>query len=115
MSYESKLKLAFSELEAARIWKWNYNPPLHQWVRKVGFKLRPPFYVPFWRNLCVRFAECFIFFFPLMSLLGSSRVEDSEFYPLYESLLASSFYSVVMCLYYLWTFKRCELSHWDKL
>ncbi|TOH58839.1 hypothetical protein CGI77_09565 [Vibrio parahaemolyticus] len=115
MSYERKLELAFSELETARISKWNYNPPLHQWLRKAGFKLRPPFYVPFWSNLWVRFAESFIIIFTLMSLLGSSRAETSEFHPLYESLVASSFYSVVMCLYYLWTFKRCELSHWDKL
>ena len=65
MSYERKLELAFNELETSHIWKWNYNPPLHQWARKAGFQLRPPFYVPFWRNLCVRFAEFFVFFFPL--------------------------------------------------
>ncbi|WP_112480374.1 DUF6404 family protein [Vibrio variabilis] len=115
MSYERKLGLAFSVLEAARIWKWNYNPPLHRWVRKAGFKLRPPFYVPFWHNLCIRFVECFIFFFPLIFLLGSLIAEASEFHPLYESVVVSLFYSVVMCLYYLWTFKRCQLSNWDEL
>ncbi|WP_332057454.1 DUF6404 family protein [Vibrio rotiferianus] len=115
MSYERKLERAFSELETARIWKCNYNPMLHQWLRKDGFKLRPPFYVPFWRNLWVRFVESFIFFFTLMSLLGSSRTEASVFHPLYESLVASSFYTVIMCLYYLWTSKRCDLSDWDRL
>ncbi|KLN63766.1 DUF6404 family protein [Vibrio sp. VPAP30] len=115
MSYEKKLQLAFNELEAAGIWKWNYNPPLHQWARKAGCQLRPPCYVPPWRNFCVRFAEFFILFYPLMFLFGPSPVEASEFNLLFESLVASSFYSVAMCLYYLWTFKRCELSHWDKL
>ena len=115
MSYERKLELAFNELETSHIWKWNYNPPLHQWARKAGFQLRPPFYVPFWRNLCVRFAEFFVFFFPLTFLFSSSQVDVSPSNLLFESLVASSFYSVVMCFYYLWTFKRCELSHWDKL
>ncbi|MCX8819441.1 DUF6404 family protein [Vibrio parahaemolyticus] len=99
----------------ARIWTWNYNPPLHQWARKLGLKLRPPFYVPFARNLPMRFLEMFVLFFPIISLLSMNRVDSSLSTLLFESLVASSFYAVVMCSYYYWTFKRCELTDWKKL
>ncbi|HAS6341239.1 TPA: hypothetical protein I7247_21925 [Vibrio vulnificus] len=115
MDYETKLSRAFSELETARIWKWNYNPPLHQWARKLGLKLRPPFYVPFARNLLARFLEMFVFFLPIVSLLSINKADASLSNLLFESLVASSFYSVAMSSYYYWTFNRCELTNWEDL
>ncbi|HAS8618391.1 TPA: hypothetical protein I7787_22275 [Vibrio vulnificus] len=112
MSYENKLERAFKELEAAKIWKCNYNPPLHKWLRKAGLKLRPPYYVSFMRNLWIRFFEFFVFFLPILSLLKSDPTISSL---LYESVLTSVIYSVVMSLYYHWTFRRCEFKGWEKL
>ncbi|MCZ8487088.1 DUF6404 family protein [Vibrio lentus] len=43
-------------------------------LRKAGIKLRPPYYVPFLRNVVVRFfLSFFAFFLPLTSLLSISR------------------------------------------
>ncbi|WP_340700774.1 DUF6404 family protein [Vibrio vulnificus] len=112
MSYENKLGRAFKELEAANIWKCNYNPPLHKWLRRAGLRLRPPFYVSFARNLLIRFFEFFIFYFPILSLL---RVESTISNLLFESIITSVFYSLVMCSYYRWTFRRCEFTCWEKL
>lgn len=112
MSYESKLECAFRELEAAKIWKSNYNPPLHRWLRRAGLKLRPPYYVSFLRNVAIRFIEMLFIFMPMLSFFRDD-VTFSDL--LYESLVVSAFYSLIMCSYYLWTFRRCELTRWDKL
>tara|TARA_B100001059_G_C17485853_1_gene403929 strand:+ start:95 stop:466 length:372 start_codon:yes stop_codon:yes gene_type:complete len=115
MSYKTKLERAFLQLQAAKILKWNYNPPLHQWLRKAGLKLRPPYYVSFGRNVVVRFVEFFVFFLPLISLLSISREGVTFSNLLYESFIAGAFYSVFMSAYYLWTYRKCDLTNWEEL
>ncbi|OED61265.1 hypothetical protein A165_17520 [Vibrio tasmaniensis ZS-17] len=115
MSYERKLERALQQLQAAKISKWNYNTPLHQWLRKAGIKLRPPYYVPFLRNVVVRFVEFFAFFLPLTSLLSISREGVTFSNLLYESFITGAFYAVFMSVYYLWTYRNCELTSWEEL
>lgn len=116
MSYGRKLERALQQLQADKISKWNYNAPLHhQRLRKAGIKLRPLYYVPFLRNVVVRFVEFFAFFLPLTSLLSISREGVTFLNLLYESFIAGVFYAVFMSAYYLWTYRKCELTSWEEL
>ena len=47
--FDRKLQAALTELEATGMWRWSYNPPEGIVSRKVGFRVRPPHYRPFWR------------------------------------------------------------------
>ena len=81
MSYERKLERALQQLQAAKISNWNYNAPLHQWLRKAGIKLRPPYYVPFLRNVVVRFVE-FFRLFPSFNIIAKHIERGSDLFKL---------------------------------
>src|SRR6478735_2812770 len=50
MTYEEKCNFAVKELEAAKIWKSNYNPPIISLLRRLGFKVPFPHYNSFLSN-----------------------------------------------------------------
>ena len=49
MNFEEKCNFAIKELEAAKIWKSNHNPPIFKLVRKLGFKVPFPHYNSFFK------------------------------------------------------------------
>ena len=42
--FDKRHRLAMEELAPSSIKAWNYDPPLHRALRRLGIKLRPPHY-----------------------------------------------------------------------
>ncbi|MCZ8499385.1 hypothetical protein O9929_21060 [Vibrio lentus] len=74
--------------------------PLHQWLQGWDQVKTAFYYVPFLRNVVVRFVEFFAFFLPLTSLLSISREGATFSNLLYESFITGAF-AVFASAYYL--------------
>jgi hypothetical protein len=53
MNFEEKCYFAIQELENAKIWKSNYNPPFVKLLHKLGCKVPFPHYNSFINNALV--------------------------------------------------------------
>ena len=50
MAFEQKKKKALALMEEKKMWRSNYAPPLLRLFWKVGGKMPPPPFAPFWLN-----------------------------------------------------------------
>ena len=51
MAFEEKKKKAIALMEEKKMWRSNYAPPLLRLFWKLGGKMPPPPFAPFWRNM----------------------------------------------------------------
>ena len=50
MSFASRRTKALELLKATGMWRSNYEPPILRGLWKLGFKIPPPHFVPFWKT-----------------------------------------------------------------
>ncbi|GGW73517.1 DUF6404 family protein [Alishewanella tabrizica] len=115
MTYEEKYNFAVKELEAAKIWKSNYNPPITRLLRRLGFKAPLPHYNSFLKNaLCTGiYFGCawggFMYFFAWSTQNISPAVMLST------AVFAGAFFGIVMASYYRHVFKKHKLTPWHEI
>lgn len=115
MTYEEKCKFAIKELEAAKIWESNCNPPIVKLARKFGFKVPFPHYNSFLNNalstgIYFGFASGAFMYFSAwneqnMSLAAMLR----------SALVAGAFFGLAMASYYRYGFKKHKLTPWHEI
>lgn len=115
MTFEEKCSFAIQELESAKIWKSNYNPPILKLLRKLGFKVPFPHYNSFLNNAL----STGIYFGFAWGLFMYFFAWDKENMPvtvmLTTALFAGAFFGLSMALYYRHSFKKHKLTPWHEI
>jgi len=115
MTFEEKCNFAVKELESAKIWKSNYNPPITRLLRRLGFKVPFPHYNSFLVNAfstgiyfgCV-WGLCMYFF--------AWRTQNiSPAVMLSTAIFAGAFFGIAMASYYSHCFKKHKLTSWHEI
>jgi Mg/Co/Ni transporter MgtE len=100
MTYEEKCNFAIKELEAAKIWKSNYNPPIVKLV--LSNALATGAYFGFVWGI-------FMYFFAWNTKNMSITAMLST------ALFAGVFFGLSMASYYSYSFKKHELTPWHEM
>ena len=115
MTYEEKCNFAIKELEAARLWKSNYNPPLVKLIQRLGFKVPLPHYNSFLNNaLLTGVFFGFAWGLPMYFLIWSTK-NMSVTTMLGTALFAGAFFGLAMASYYMYGFKKYKLTPWHEI
>lgn len=113
MTFEDKLIKAHLELKATGIWKSNYNPPLFDLARKLGYKTAPPHYRPFLSNFLRQTLFFFIFWGGFMWLFTWQNSVITVQMMFTISLSVSLLFGFMMSVYYKFSAKHHHLSDWS--
>lgn len=113
--YEQKLDAAVVEMDNVGIWRLNGMPPYFRLFQRLGFKTRPPYYVPF-ATIVFNYST----YFGLATILYSYVFLRYYGFELDQRLLlqaigAGVFFGVIMAIWYLYVRKKHNLSSWDHL
>lgn len=115
MTYEEKCNFAIRELEAAKIWKSNYHPPILKLIRRLGFKVPFPHYNSFLNN-ALSTGIYFGFAWGLFMYLFSWNKENISInVMLTTALAAGTFFGLAMASYYRYGFKKHKLTPWHEI
>ena len=115
MAFEEKKKKAIALMEEKKMWRSNYAPPLLRLFWKLGGKMPPPPFAPFWLNMLF-FA---VWFGPLWGVFMWFSTWQSEGYSasgaLFASATAGVLFGFFMALFHSWRKRANKLPDWDRL
>lgn len=115
MTFEQKKEQAIAIMENKNMWKSNYAPPLIRALWKLGLKVIPLPFMPFWQATLITG----IFFGPLYGLFMWFSVwkhgEITLTIAISMSLIAGFLFGVGMACFNWWLKIRNNLPAWDKL
>lgn len=115
MTYEEKCNFAIKELETAKIWKSNYNPPIVKLVHKLGFKVPFPHYNSFLNN-ALSTGIYFGFAWGLFMYLFAWNTQNMTVATMLSiPLFAGTFFGLAMASYYQYSFKKHKLTPWHEI
>jgi len=115
MTYEEKCDFAIKELDAAKIWKSNYNPPIVKFARKLGFKVRFPHYNSFLTNWLSTGLYFGLFWGIYMYFFSWNTKNMSIAAMLSTALFAGALFGLAMATYYSCSFKKHKLTPWHEM
>lgn len=113
--FERRKQKAIALMDSRKMWRSNYAPPLLRGVWKLGLKIPPLPFVPFWQVL-VWMTILYGVPWGLMMYFGRWREEGMP--PLVacgHSLCAGLFFGFFMALFHLWRKKVNGLPDWNSL
>ena len=115
MSFESRRAKALELLKATAMWPSNYEPPILRALWKLGFKIPPPHFVPFWKTTL--FAS--LWFGGVWGIVMWLTVWSSQGVALSAALCiaaaAGLFFGLSMSLYYAYGRRKHRLPEWSSL
>lgn len=115
MTYEEKCNFAIKELETAKIWKSNYNPPIVKLVHKLGFKVPFPHYNSFLNN-ALSTGIYFGFAWGLFMYFFAWNTQNMTVAAMLSiPLFAGAFFGLAMASYYKYSFKKHKLTPWHEI
>ncbi|EHG4045364.1 hypothetical protein P4Q63_004466 [Salmonella enterica] len=115
MSFEDKKERAIAIMESKKMWSSNYAPPLLRALWKIGVKIPPLPFAPFWQITLLMG----IWFGPLWGLLmwffswRSMGVPSTHAIAI--SIVAGVSFGVLMAVYHWWRKKVNKLPDWNSL
>jgi hypothetical protein len=112
--YERKFQAAMGELIQAGVWRLNANPPYVRLMRKLGFKPRPPHYVPFSR-VAISEGIWMACAFGLVSWLLDWHPDLHLNIAVVISVMVGAFFGIFMAFDYYATRKKYKLNNWQSL
>jgi fatty acid desaturase len=115
MSFEQKKARAIAIMESKNMWKSNYAPPLIRGLWKLGLKIPPLPFAPFWQTILIMgifFGPVFGFFM-WFSLWKHQSMSLSM--AIRTSLMAGVLFGVLMAAFHWWLKKRNKLPDWNEL
>lgn len=115
MAFEDKKKKAIALMEDKKMWRSNYAPPILRLFWKMGGKMPPPPFAPFWLNTLF-FA---VWFGPLWGIvMWFSRWKNQDFSVLlavFTALFAGLLFGLFMALIHSWRKRANKLPDWKSL
>ena len=114
-TYYRRYAAACEEMRRANVRHWDAEPPFVRVARSLGFKPRPPYYLPFTRAAWA-FGLYFVRVWPAVMYLIAWRHQES---PLLADCLgtfvASLIFGLGMAAKYKWVRDKRSLSSWEDL
>ena len=115
MAFEEKKKKAIALMEEKKMWRSNYAPPLLRLFWKLGGKMPPPPFAPFWRNMLF-FAAWFGCLWGVFMWFSTWQSEGySAAGALFASATAGVLFGFFMALFHAWRTRANKLPDWDRL
>jgi len=114
-SYDNRLARAMAQLEASRINRLNYAPPLFRLARVLGLRPRPPHYMSFTRAALLLGPAFGLLWGLLMWVVQWRAAEIPTVVVAVASLLAGVLFGLAMAGYYRWAGSQAGLSTWEGL
>jgi len=115
MNYEQRCAFAAKELEAAKIWKSNYNPPIVKLSRKLGFKFPFRHYNSFLNNALSNGIYFGVVWGLFMYFFTWKNTNMPVVIMLSSALFAGAFFGLAMASYYRYSFKKHKLTPWNEI
>ena len=115
MSFEACRAKALALLKATGMWASNYEPPILRGLWKLGFKIPPPHFVPFWKTTL--FAS--LWFGGAWGVVMWLTVWSRQGVVLGAALVAAAAaglcFGLFMSLYYAYGRRKHRLPDWSSL
>jgi hypothetical protein len=115
MNFEEKCNFEIKELEAAKIWKSNHNPPIFKLVRKLGFKVPFPHYNSFLNNALSNGIFFGVIWGASMYFISWNQGNLPIVIMLASALFAGAFFGLAMASYFRYSFKKHKLTPWHEM
>jgi hypothetical protein len=115
MTFEEKCSFAIQELESAKIWKSNYNPPIVKLIHRLGFQVPFPHYNSFLSN-ALFIGSFFGLVWGLLMYFLIWREQNISLVTFATAVIfAGTFFGISMALYYWYGFKKYNLTPWVEI
>ncbi len=111
MDYESKLKLAHAEASLKGVWQSNSNPPIFQLLKKMGFRVPPPYY----QSVKLNFIISFGYFTPIFGLINGLVSGQPVSIVINTAVSAGLIFAVFTSSFYYVRQKQLNLTRWNDL
>lgn len=113
-----KLQAALAELQATGMWRANYDPHVDRGLRKLGLRVRPQHYRPFWRvffGMGLNFAITWGILMWIMVWRFEWSGTGVPWRYIIVSCLGGTFFGLFMALSLRRGHRKHHLSDWDAL
>ena len=115
MSFASRRTKALELLKATGMWRSNYEPPILRGLWKLGFKIPPPHFVPFWKTTLL----ASLWFGGAWGIVMWLTVWSPHSVVVTAALCAAAaaglFFGLSMSLYYAYGRRKHCLPEWSSL
>lgn len=115
MSFESRRAKALEILKATSMWSSNYEPPLWRALLKLGLKIPPPHFVPFWKTMLFAAVWFGLAWGVVMWLAVWSRQGVALGAAVCIAAFAGIFFGLFLSLYYAYGRRKYRLPEWSSL
>ena len=115
MSFESRRAKALELLKATGMWSSNYEPPMWRALLKLGVKIPPPHFVPFWKTTLFGSLWFGGAWGVVMWLAVWSRQGVALGAALGIAAFAGIFFGLFLSLYYAYGRRKYRLPEWSSL
>jgi hypothetical protein len=115
MTFQEKCNFAIKELENAKIWKSNYNPPLIKILHTLGFEVPFPHYNTFLSNALITGSFFGIGWGLIMYFMFWSKQNMPFIAIVAGCIFAGVFFGSSMAMYYKHGFKKYKLTPWQEI
>lgn len=115
MTFEQKKERAIALMESKNMWKSSYAPPLIRGLWKLGLKIPPLPFMPFWQTTLITG----IFFGPAWGLImwffSWEHMEMSLSGAIFASFMAGILFGILMAAFHKWRKKSNKLPEWNEI
>lgn len=115
MGFEEKKNKAITLMEGKNMWRSNYAPPILRLVWKLGGKMPPLPFAPFWQTLLLFTLTFGALWGIFMGIVSGNNADFSSVALLIASCKAGLIFGVLMALFHHWRRRANGLPRWESL
>lgn len=115
MNFEEKKERAIAIMESKKMWSSNYAPPLLRLAWKMGVRIPPLPFAPFWQVALLMGVPVGTIWGLLMWFFTWKDTEMLPIDAIVRSFYFDIFFGISMAIYHLWRKVANELPDWKNL
>lgn len=115
MEFNDKKAQALVLMKNKKMLKLNYEPPMSLILWKLGYRVPPFHFAPFWQTVIILGSYFGIIFGLFMWFLQWRMLHISPSIAVIMSFLSGLMFGIIMALYYRWSKKVNKLPDWNDL
>lgn len=115
MTFEQKKEHAIAIMESKNMWKSNYAPPLIRGLWKLGLKIRPLPFIPFWQVTLITGNLFGLLYGLSMWFYVWKHSEMTLSVAISASFMAGILFGIAMAVFNWWLKVRNNLPTWNEL
>lgn len=115
MTFKQKKERAITIMKSKNMWKSSYAPPLIQGLWKLGLKIPPLPFMPFWQTTLITGVSFGLVFGIFMWFSVWEHKGMTLSLAISTSFMTGILFGVTMAIFNLWLKKRNNLPKWNEL